>query len=49
MRFEFPIVLFMLPSIGLFVFKLAQILALYGDGCPAACGTGWARRSPGWR
>ncbi len=36
MRFEFPIVLFMLPSIGLFVFKLAQILALYGKRVP--CG-----------
>jgi hypothetical protein len=29
MRFEFPIVLFMLPSIGLFGFKIAQILTLY--------------------
>jgi exo-beta-1,3-glucanase (GH17 family)/cellulose synthase/poly-beta-1,6-N-acetylglucosamine synthase-like glycosyltransferase len=29
MRFEFPIVLFMLPSIGLFFFKLAQIFSLY--------------------
>jgi cellulose synthase/poly-beta-1,6-N-acetylglucosamine synthase-like glycosyltransferase len=29
-RFEFPIVLFMVPSIGLFVFKIAQIFALYG-------------------
>ncbi len=29
MRFEFPIVLFMIPSIGLFFFKIAQILALY--------------------
>ena len=29
MRFEFPIVLFMVPSIGLFVFKIAQILTLY--------------------
>ena len=29
MRFEFPIVLFMLPSLGLFGFKLAQILSLY--------------------
>jgi exo-beta-1,3-glucanase (GH17 family)/cellulose synthase/poly-beta-1,6-N-acetylglucosamine synthase-like glycosyltransferase len=28
-RFEFPIALFMLPSIGLFVFKIFQILALY--------------------
>ncbi len=27
--FEFPVCLFMLPSIGLFVFKVAQILALY--------------------
>ena len=37
-RFEFPIVLFMMPSIGLFFFKLAQIFALYG-----------ARVSCGWR
>ena len=29
MRFMFPIALFMLPSIGLFVFKIVQILALY--------------------
>jgi len=29
MRFEFPIVLFMVPSIGLFVFKIAQIFTLY--------------------
>jgi hypothetical protein len=36
MRFEFPIVLFMLPSIGLFVFKIAQIFALYGAKVP--CG-----------
>ena len=28
-RFEFPILLFMLPSLGLFGFKLFQILALY--------------------
>jgi len=35
-RFEFPIVLFMLPSVGLFVFKLAQILALYRRCVP--CG-----------
>jgi exo-beta-1,3-glucanase (GH17 family)/cellulose synthase/poly-beta-1,6-N-acetylglucosamine synthase-like glycosyltransferase len=34
MRFEFPIVLFMLPSIGLFVFKLVQIFALYGARVP---------------
>jgi glycosyltransferase involved in cell wall biosynthesis len=31
MRVEFPIVLFMLPSIGLFGFKLAQILALHRE------------------
>jgi exo-beta-1,3-glucanase (GH17 family)/cellulose synthase/poly-beta-1,6-N-acetylglucosamine synthase-like glycosyltransferase len=36
MRYEFPIVLFMLPSIGLFVFKIAQIFALYGAKVP--CG-----------
>ncbi len=36
MRFEFPIVLFMIPSIGLFVFKIAQIFALYGAKVP--CG-----------
>jgi exo-beta-1,3-glucanase (GH17 family)/cellulose synthase/poly-beta-1,6-N-acetylglucosamine synthase-like glycosyltransferase len=30
MRFEFPIVLFMIPSIGLFIFKIAQIFTLYG-------------------
>jgi exo-beta-1,3-glucanase (GH17 family)/cellulose synthase/poly-beta-1,6-N-acetylglucosamine synthase-like glycosyltransferase len=35
-RFEFPIVLFMLPSIGLFVFKIVQILALYANRVP--CG-----------
>ncbi len=29
-RFEFPIILFMLPSIGLFAFKIVQIMALYG-------------------
>jgi exo-beta-1,3-glucanase (GH17 family)/cellulose synthase/poly-beta-1,6-N-acetylglucosamine synthase-like glycosyltransferase len=34
MRFEFPIVLFMLPSLGLFAFKLAQILALYRARVP---------------
>jgi exo-beta-1,3-glucanase (GH17 family)/cellulose synthase/poly-beta-1,6-N-acetylglucosamine synthase-like glycosyltransferase len=33
-RFEFPIVLFMLPSIGLFVFKIFQILALYAAKVP---------------
>ena len=36
MRFEFPIVLFMVPSIGLFVFKIAQLFALYGARVP--CG-----------
>jgi len=36
MRFEFPIVLFMVPSIGLFVFKIAHIFALYGARVP--CG-----------
>jgi exo-beta-1,3-glucanase (GH17 family)/cellulose synthase/poly-beta-1,6-N-acetylglucosamine synthase-like glycosyltransferase len=40
MRFEFPIVLFMLPSIGLFFFKLAQIFALYGARVPC----GWRDR-----
>jgi exo-beta-1,3-glucanase (GH17 family)/cellulose synthase/poly-beta-1,6-N-acetylglucosamine synthase-like glycosyltransferase len=33
-RFEFPIVLFMLPSIGLFVFKIFQILSLYAAKVP---------------
>jgi hypothetical protein len=36
MRFEFPIVLFMLPSLGRFGFKLVQILALYAHRVP--CG-----------
>jgi hypothetical protein len=40
MRFEFPIVLFMIPSIGLFFFKLAQIFALYGARVPC----GWRDR-----
>jgi hypothetical protein len=35
-RFEFPIALFMLPSIGLFLFKMAQILTLYA--ARVACG-----------
>ena len=35
-RFEFPIALFMLPSIGLFAFKVVQILALYAARVP--CG-----------
>ena len=34
MRFEFPVVLFLLPSLGLFVFKLAQIMALYRSRVP---------------
>ena len=40
-RFEFPIVLFMVPSIGLFFFKLAQIFTLYG--AKVACG--WRDRA----
>jgi exo-beta-1,3-glucanase (GH17 family)/cellulose synthase/poly-beta-1,6-N-acetylglucosamine synthase-like glycosyltransferase len=36
MRFEFPIVLFMIPSIALFFFKIAQIFALYG--AKVSCG-----------
>lgn len=40
-RTEFPIVLFMLPSIGLFGFKLFQIMALYG----ARVRCGWADRA----
>ena len=40
-RFEFPIVLFMVPSIGLFFFKLAQISALYGARVPC----GWRDRA----
>lgn len=36
MRYEFPIVLFMLPSLGLFFFKIAQIFALYRSRVP--CG-----------
>jgi len=36
MRYEFPIVLFMVPSIGLFVFKVIQIMALYAKRVP--CG-----------
>jgi exo-beta-1,3-glucanase (GH17 family)/cellulose synthase/poly-beta-1,6-N-acetylglucosamine synthase-like glycosyltransferase len=41
MRFEFPITLFMIPSIGLFFFKLAQIFALYGAKVPC----GWRDRA----
>ncbi len=41
MRFEFPIVLFMVPSIGLFFFKLAQLSALYGAKVPC----GWRDRA----
>ena len=40
MRFEFPVVLFMLPSIGLFAFKLLQIMALYRHRVPC----GWRDR-----
>lgn len=39
-RFEFPILLFMLPSIGLFAFKIVQILALYSARVPC----GWRDR-----
>jgi len=39
-RFEFPIALFMLPSIGLFVFKLVQIFSLYAK----RVNCGWADR-----
>jgi cellulose synthase/poly-beta-1,6-N-acetylglucosamine synthase-like glycosyltransferase len=35
-RTEFPILLFMLPSLGLFGFKLVQLWALYSARCP--CG-----------
>ncbi|MDA8050652.1 MAG: glycosyltransferase [Rhodospirillales bacterium] len=31
---EFPIILFMLPSLGLFVFKLAELLVLYRSRVP---------------
>jgi exo-beta-1,3-glucanase (GH17 family)/cellulose synthase/poly-beta-1,6-N-acetylglucosamine synthase-like glycosyltransferase len=41
MRFEFPIVLFMIPSIGLFFFKIAQIFTLYGAKVPC----GWRDRA----
>ncbi|MBR0656017.1 glycosyltransferase [Plastoroseomonas arctica] len=37
---EFPILLFMLPSLGLFVFKLVQIMALYAARVPC----GWRDR-----
>jgi exo-beta-1,3-glucanase (GH17 family)/cellulose synthase/poly-beta-1,6-N-acetylglucosamine synthase-like glycosyltransferase len=36
MRFEFPIVLFMLPSLFLFGFKLAQIVILYNSRVPCS-------------
>jgi exo-beta-1,3-glucanase (GH17 family)/cellulose synthase/poly-beta-1,6-N-acetylglucosamine synthase-like glycosyltransferase len=36
--FQFPIALFMLPSIGLFVFKIFQILALYTAKVPCKFG-----------
>ncbi len=35
-RFEFPILLFMLPSVGLFAFKLIQIMALYNARVPCS-------------
>src|ERR1700739_2466078 len=35
-RFEFPIAVFMLPSIGLFVFKIVPLFALYARRVP--CG-----------
>ncbi len=35
-RFEFPIILFMLPSLGLFAFKIVQILALYSSRVPCS-------------
>ena len=38
LRFGFPIALFMLPSLGLFGFKFAQILMLYNNR--VACGVG---------
>ncbi len=34
MRFDFPIALFMIPSIGLFVFKITQIMTLYKARVP---------------
>ncbi len=39
-RFEFPVVLFMLPSVLLFGFKLAHLLLLYRERVPC----GWAER-----
>jgi exo-beta-1,3-glucanase (GH17 family)/cellulose synthase/poly-beta-1,6-N-acetylglucosamine synthase-like glycosyltransferase len=39
-RTEFPILLFMLPSLGLFAFKLAQLWALYAARVPC----GWRDR-----
>ncbi len=36
MTYEFPIVLFMVPSIGLFFFKLVQIMALYATRVPCS-------------
>jgi len=35
MRFEFPILLFMLPSVGLFLFKVAQLMTLYRARVPS--------------
>jgi exo-beta-1,3-glucanase (GH17 family)/cellulose synthase/poly-beta-1,6-N-acetylglucosamine synthase-like glycosyltransferase len=39
-RFQFPVLLFMLPSVGLFAFKIAQILVLY----KARVACGWQDR-----
>ena len=50
MRYEYPIVLFMLPSLGLFGFKFMQMAMLYRARVAVRPGaTGWARQSPGWR
>ena len=40
-RIEFPVALFMLPSIGLFAFKIAQIFSLYA----ARVNCGWRDRA----
>jgi cellulose synthase/poly-beta-1,6-N-acetylglucosamine synthase-like glycosyltransferase len=40
-QIEFPVVLFMLPSIGLFAFKIAQIFSLYA----ARVNCGWKDRA----
>ena len=41
MRFEFPVVLFMLPTIGLFGFKLAHLAALYRSRVPCGAADRW--------